>query len=123
MEACTPLNGGDCKYAKQVEEVDPAVDVVIQGAKRRSGIRGSESDDGDSDTSSDFKASLRGFLVILALSLHAVFEGVALGIAHHESSVWYLFFAIASHKFVISFCVGMQFINSGTTGSNQLLYR
>jgi len=64
------------------------------------------------DTSS-FEASLRGFLVILALSLHAVFEGVALGCAHNVSSIWYLFFAIASHKFVISFCVGMQFVSSG----------
>merc|ERR1712142_1377348 len=60
-----------------------------------------------------FEASLRGFLVILALSLHAVFEGVALGITRTEHSVWLLFFAIASHKFVISFCVGMQFVSSG----------
>ena len=46
-------------------------------------------------------------------SLHAVFEGIALGLTASESSVWYLFFAIASHKFVISFCVGMQFVSSG----------
>jgi len=42
-----------------------------------------------------------------------VFEGIALGLTASESSVWYLFFAIASHKFVISFCVGMQFVSSG----------
>ena len=65
------------------------------------------------DPSGSFQASLRGFLVILALSLHAVFEGVALGLGHTESSVWYLFFAIASHKYVIAFCVGMQFVSSG----------
>ena len=60
------------------------------------------------------QATLRGFLVILALSLHAVFEGIALGLTRSESSVWFLFFAIASHKYVISFCIGMQFIASGT---------
>jgi len=60
-----------------------------------------------------FEATLRGFLVILALSLHAVFEGIALGLTNTESSVWYLFFAVASHKFVISFCIGMQFVSSG----------
>ena len=51
--------------------------------------------------------------MILALSLHAVFEGVALGLTGPASSVWFLFFAIACHKYVIAFCVGMQFINSG----------
>ncbi len=61
-----------------------------------------------------FEATLRGFLVILALSLHAVFEGIALGLTSSVKSVWFIFFAIASHKFVISFCVGMQFVTSGT---------
>lgn len=60
------------------------------------------------------KATLRGFLVILALSLHAVFEGIALGLTHSANSAWFLFFAIASHKYVISFCIGMQFVSSGT---------
>jgi len=46
-----------------------------------------------------FEATLRGFLVTLALSLHAVFEGVALGLARKERSVWIIFFAIASHKY------------------------
>ena len=66
-----------------------------------------------------FEATLRGFLVILALSLHAVFEGIALGLTATESSVWYLFFAVASHKFVISFCIGMQFVSSGKSPFNQ----
>jgi len=66
-----------------------------------------------SDSEQQFQATLRGFLVILALSLHAVFEGIAMGLTRETKGVWYLFFAIASHKYVISFCVGMQFINSG----------
>jgi len=45
-----------------------------------------------------FEATLRGFLVILALSLHALFEGIALGLATSNRSVWLIFFAIASHK-------------------------
>ena len=62
---------------------------------------------------SSFEATSRGFLIILALSFHAIFEGIALGINETESAVWYLFIAIASHKFVIAFCVGMQFVSSG----------
>ena len=60
-----------------------------------------------------FQAKLRGFLVILALSLHAVFEGIAVGLLQKASYVWYLCFAIAAHKFVIAFCLGMQFVASG----------
>ena len=94
------MNGDASKNAphNHCHEAEVPLDILQEGAKI-----------GDSS----FEASLRGFLVILALSLHAVFEGVALGIAHDQSSVWYLFFAIASHKFVISFCVGMQFVSSG----------
>ncbi len=69
-----------------------------------------------------FEATLRGFLVILALSLHAVFEGIALGLASNEKSVWFIFFAIASHKYVISFCVGMQFVTSGVRPAVSVLY-
>ena len=59
------------------------------------------------------QAALRGFLVILALSLHAVFEGIALGLTKTSNGAWFLFFAISCHKYVISFCIGMQFISSG----------
>lgn len=69
-----------------------------------------------------FEATLRGFLVILALSLHAVFEGIALGLTHTVSSVWFLFFAIASHKYVISFCIGMQFVNTGIKPFVNVIY-
>ena len=60
-----------------------------------------------------YKSALRGFLVILALSLHAVFEGIAVGLSKDSKFVWYLTLAIAAHKYVISFCIGVQFVNSG----------
>ncbi len=47
-------------------------------------------------------------MVILALSLHAVFEGIAMGLGKQASFVWRLCFAIAAHKFIIAFCVGVQ---------------
>merc|ERR1719188_2898987 len=59
-----------------------------------------------------FQVGLRGFLVILALSLHAIFEGMAVGLCQKAAFVWYLFLAIAAHKFVISFCIGIQFVSS-----------
>ena len=55
-----------------------------------------------------FKAAFRGFMVVLAISLHAIFEGIAMGTLGKASVIWYLCFAIAAHKFIIAFCVGMQ---------------
>ena len=45
---------------------------------------------------------------MLAISLHAIFEGIAMGTLSKASVVWYLCFAIAAHKFIIAFCVGLQ---------------
>jgi len=69
-----------------------------------------------------FQANMRGFLVILALSLHAVFEGIAVGLSHSPTAVWYLFFAIAAHKYVISFCCGVQFVTSGVKTVLVIIY-
>ena len=58
------------------------------------------------------KATARGFLVILALSIHDLFEGVALGVARRESSVWFLLLAFASHKWVIAGTLGLKWARS-----------
>ena len=58
------------------------------------------------------QAVARGFMVILALSIHDLFEGIALGVAHRESSVWFLLLAFASHKWVIGGCLGLKWARS-----------
>ena len=55
-----------------------------------------------------FQIALRGFFIMLAISLHAVFEGMAMGLGTKASFVWYLCFAVAVHKFIIAFCIGLQ---------------
>jgi len=69
-----------------------------------------------------FEAALRGFLVVLAISLHAVFEGIAMGLTNNERSVWLLFIAISAHKYVISFCISMQFVTSGLKPLLSIIY-
>lgn len=66
--------------------------------------------------------SFRGFLAVLALSFHAVFEGLAVGLEMKTYNVWYLFGAIATHKFVIAFCVGMELVSSKTKSVLVILY-
>ncbi|XP_014615255.1 PREDICTED: uncharacterized protein LOC106793117 isoform X2 [Polistes canadensis] len=62
------------------------------------------------------KSSVQGLLTVLALSFHAIFEGLAVGLEPSLSSVVYLAAAIATHKLVISFCVGMElYVASAST--------
>lgn len=68
------------------------------------------------------KTSLRDFFTVLALSFHAIFEGLAVGLESAPGDVWLLFAAIATHKFVISFCVGLELYNTNTNIKLYSLY-
>lgn len=59
--------------------------------------------------------ALRGLFVIIALSLHEILEGLAVGLQNDQAGVLQLFAAVASHKFVISFCVGLELSTSGVS--------
>merc|ERR1719328_697915 len=63
-------------------------------------------------TEAGLQAAARGFLVVLALSIHDLFEGMALGVTRHQSSAWFLLLAFASHKWVISACLGLKWARS-----------
>ncbi|CRK92992.1 CLUMA_CG006484, isoform A [Clunio marinus] len=52
--------------------------------------------------------SLRGLLIVLALSIHELFEGFAVGLEKDATGVYFLFAAVSAHKFVISFCIGVE---------------
>ncbi|KAF5281139.1 hypothetical protein FQA39_LY17871 [Lamprigera yunnana] len=58
--------------------------------------------------------SIRGLLVVLALSVHELFEGLTVGLESSSSSVWYMFAAVAVHKFVIAFCIGVELVTTKT---------
>ncbi|KAL6253629.1 hypothetical protein P5V15_015935 [Pogonomyrmex californicus] len=66
--------------------------------------------------------SVQGLLTVLALSFHAIFEGLAVGLEPSISSVAYLAAAIATHKLVISFCVGMELYVAGASTRTMLGY-
>ena len=52
----------------------------------------------------------RGLLIVLALSTHELFEGLAVGLEKSSGHVWYLLIAISTHKFVIAFCLGLKLV-------------
>lgn len=53
-------------------------------------------------------SSLRGLLIVLALSIHELFEGFAVGLEKSAKGVYFMFAAVSAHKFVIAFCIGVE---------------
>ncbi|XP_020288069.1 zinc transporter ZIP1-like isoform X3 [Pseudomyrmex gracilis] len=75
------------------------------------------------DNDDDFViSSLRGLLIVLGLSVHELFEGLAIGLENSTSHVWYMFLAVASHKFVIAFCIGIELVASRTRRYLSIIY-
>ena len=46
----------------------------------------------------------------------AVIAGIALGVARRQTSAWFLLLAFASHKWVISGCLGLKWARSAVCG-------
>ena len=58
-------------------------------------------------------SSLRSFLLIVAFSVHNLFEGMAVGLEESSSGVWQLFSAVIIHSVAIIFCIGTDLVIAG----------
>ena len=70
----------------------------------------------------DGLATLRGFLIVVGLSIHGIFEGLAVGLEKEARDVWMLCGAISIHKFVIAICIGLEMASSGVNIVAHALY-
>ncbi len=59
------------------------------------------------------KNTLTPYVLLMALSLHGIFEGIALGVLNSNSECIVLFIAIIAHKWAESFALGISFYNAG----------
>ncbi|KAJ8723961.1 hypothetical protein PYW07_007941 [Mythimna separata] len=67
-------------------------------------------------------STLRGLLIVLALSVHELFEGLAVGLESSVGNVWYMFGAVSAHKYIIAFCIGVELLASGTKKWVSIVY-
>ncbi|KAJ2953205.1 hypothetical protein O0L34_g782 [Tuta absoluta] len=67
-------------------------------------------------------AALRGLLIVLALSIHELFEGLAVGLESSANKVWFMFGAVSAHKYIIAFCIGVELLVAGTRRWLSILY-
>jgi len=54
------------------------------------------------------KTNITSFLLILALSIHACFEGIALGLQESRRELFYMLLAISMHKWVEALSIGIN---------------
>merc|ERR1712029_467548 len=67
-------------------------------------------------------ATIRNFLIVIALSVHSVFEGMAIGLQLNVSDVWKLFAAVSIHACAILFSIGAEMLTSGTKRLQIIFY-
>ncbi|XP_045460012.1 zinc transporter ZIP3-like [Harmonia axyridis] len=65
---------------------------------------------------------IRCILVELALSLHAIFEGLAIGLQSSVGNIWYLFTAVSIHSATILFCIGVELVLAKTKKSVMIFH-
>lgn len=58
----------------------------------------------------------------MALSVHELFEGLAVGLESEPANVWYMFGSVAAHKVVIAFCIGVELMVHKTQSWLMLIY-
>jgi zinc transporter 1/2/3 len=74
------------------------------------------------DEDNPVASSVRGLLLVVALSVHEIFEGLAVGLQTSTSYVWYMLGAVSSHELVIAFCVGIELVSYRTRFILTLVY-
>jgi zinc transporter 1/2/3 len=57
-------------------------------------------------------STLRAILLLIALSLHSVFEGLAVGLQRKTSQIIGVFAGLFLHKMILSFSLGMSLVQS-----------
>ena len=60
--------------------------------------------------------------MIVAFSVHNLFEGMAVGLEESVSGVWQLFAAVIVHTVAIIFCIGTDMVVSGTKRWRMVAY-
>ncbi len=71
-----------------------------------------EDENGDHDLK--HKSNITPYILLAALSIHGLFEGIALGVQKHLKDAIFLGVAIIAHKWAESFTLGISFFKSNT---------
>lgn len=68
------------------------------------------------------EANVSSYLLLIALSVHAVFEGIAIGLQDNTGEMFYMFLAISFHKWVEALSIGINLSKSNIEKSDLFNY-
>lgn len=68
------------------------------------------------------KSVFYGLLTVLALSVHEIFEGLAVGLEPKEPMVWYMLTAVTCHEMVLAGFIGIQLVVTNVKHSISYIY-
>lgn len=110
-----PLSGtgGCCSDETEQNLTEKEKHIIVSlkvDEKRKKDI-----EDDDNETSHGHHHATRSIILILALSLHRIFEGMSIGLQNSVQNVGHLFLAVMCHEMVIGFSLGLQFVKSRLT--------
>lgn len=107
-----------CKHVHQTNENETTHSAVC----KKNHTASNNVEQQETNLNKTLKTSISVLLTVLALSFHAIFEGLAVGLENATQKVWYLLIAVATHKLVIAFCVGVELVTSKTKLLLMILY-
>lgn len=81
-----------------------------------------EKDTSEAKSEHIFVSTIRTVFAIVALSFHSVIEGLALSYEANETGIWMNFGALALHKFVIAFSIGVELMASQVPRKQSIIY-
>ena len=55
-----------------------------------------------------FVSLMKGLVIIIAFSVHSIFDGLVIGLQSTRSRIWTMLFAISTHKLVIAFVISVE---------------
>lgn len=74
------------------------------------------------ETDESVAGAIRNLLIIIAISFHGVFEGLAIGLQGNSKDVWALFLAVSLHECIVVFCIGVELISASTKLIRMITY-
>ncbi|XP_061573854.1 zinc transporter ZIP1-like [Cololabis saira] len=92
------------------EEQRALMDSGVQGSERPHRRGASADSDGHFHVDLGSQSALRAFILVFSLSLHSVFEGLAVGLLEEADKVLEICLALLIHKGVISFSLTFQLV-------------
>jgi len=115
----THLTAEESQEGRRSRSISRASSLMIDGSFK---ISEPEDNHAHSHMHPDDLASLRSLILLLAISIHTIFEGLAIGLQHTTTALWTLFLAIIIHKTIIAFSLGLQFAENLKQKSKAILF-